>query len=82
MTVTLEIPSEIEAVLSAKTEVQGLALPDYLLSLCEADADEDYSLSAEDIESIQQGLEELHAGDKGISLEEVHSKMMTAISRL
>jgi len=72
----------MESVLIAKADSHGLALPEYLFSLCEADGDEDYSLSAEDIESIQQGLDEFHAGDKGISLEEFHAGMMTTIARL
>jgi hypothetical protein len=35
MTVTVELPPEIEAVLAAQAAAQGLALPDYILHLLE-----------------------------------------------
>lgn len=41
MTVTSDIPAEMESVLSAKAELFGLALPDYVFSLCEADIEDD-----------------------------------------
>ena len=82
MTVTLEIPAEMESVLSAKAELFGLALPAYVFSLCEADADENYSLTVEEIASVQQGLAEIKAGDKGISLEDFDKEMTAKMEHL
>ncbi len=82
MTVTLNIPPEMEAVLSAKAELFGLSLPDYLFSLLETETDDHYSLSVEEIASVQQGLAELEAGDKGISLEEFKAEMEAEIALL
>ncbi len=82
MTVTLEIPPEMEAVLSAKAKLFGLSLSDYLFSLLEADTDDDYSLSVEEIASVQQGLADIEAGDKGISLEEFKAEMEAKIALL
>ena len=76
MTVTVTLPPEIEAVLAKKAELHGLALPDYLFSLAEADADDYYSLSVEEIVSIKQGLAELKAGDHGMLLGDFHAEMM------
>lgn len=78
MTVTLDIPPDMEAVLSKKAELFGLDLPEYLFSLAEADVDEYYSLSVEDIESVQQGLAELAAGDRGISREKFDAQTMAS----
>lgn len=80
MTVTLDIPPEMEAVLSAKANIFGLPLSDYLFSLLEADTDEDYSLSVEEIAGVQQGLAGIEAGDKGISLEEFKAEMEARIA--
>lgn len=82
MTVTLNIPPEIEAVLSAKAKLFGLSLPDYLFSLLQSEAYDDYSLSVEEIASVQQGLADIKAGDKGISLEEFKAEMEAKIARL
>lgn len=81
MTVMLDIPPDMEAILSRKAELFGLSLPEYLFSLAEADTDDDYSLSPEDIESIQQGIADLAAGDRGISLEEFHAEMMATLEQ-
>lgn len=81
MTVTLQIPPDMEAILSRKAELFGLSLPEYLFSLAEADTDDDYSLSPEDIESVQQGLAEIAAGDRGISLEEMRAEMMATLEQ-
>jgi len=75
MTVTLEIPAEIEPVLSAKTKLFGLALPEYVFSLCETAADDYYSLSVEEIASAQEALADIEGGDKGISLEDFDKEM-------
>ena len=80
MTVTLEIPPEMETILSAKANLFGLPLSDYLFSLLEADTDNDYSLSVEEIASVQQGLADIKAGDKGISLEEFKAEMEAKIA--
>ena len=75
MTITLEIPAETESILSAKAALFGLALPDYVFSLCRAAADDYYSLSVEEIAGVQKALEDIEAGDRGISLEELDEKM-------
>ena len=82
MTVTLEIPFEIEAVLDAKAKLFGLALPDYLLSVLEANVDEEYSMSVEEIASVQQALAEGDAGDKGMLLEDFRAEMDARIKGL
>lgn len=76
MTVTLTIPPEMEAVLSAKAELFGLSLPNYLFSLLETETDHYYSLSVEEIAGVQQGLAELQAGDKGMLLEDYRAEAM------
>lgn len=76
MTVTLTISPEMEAVLSAKAELFGLSLPGYLFSLLQTDIDDHYSLSVEEIASVQQGLAELQAGDKGMLLEDYRAEAM------
>lgn len=82
MTVTLELPPEMEVQLSERAAIFGQALPDYLLTLAEADIQGGYELSEEEITIINEGLAELHAGDKGISLEEFHAEMMATIAHL
>ncbi len=81
MTVTLEIPPEMEVVLTAKAELFGLALPDYLFSLLETNVDDEYSLTVEEIASVQEGLAELHAGDKGMLLEDFRTEMTKKMER-
>lgn len=76
MTVTLELPPGMEAVLSAKAALFGLTLPDYLLSVLEADTDDDDSLTAEEIASVQTALADTEAGDKGILLEDYWAEVM------
>jgi len=71
MTVTLEIPIEVESAIRARAEQYDLPLSDYFISLYKADVEEDYSLSPQEIIIIQQGLEELRAGNKGILLEDL-----------
>ena len=75
MTITLKIPAEMEVVLSAKADLFGLTLPDYIFSLCEAAADNCYSLSAEEIAGVQKALADIETGDKGISLDELDERM-------
>lgn len=76
MTVTLEISTEIEAVLSAKAELFGLALPDYVFSLCEAAADDYYSLSLEEISTVQERIADREAGNEGILLEDLRIEVL------
>ena len=75
MTVTLEIPAELEKVLSAKANLFGLALPDYLFSVLEANTDDEYSLTVKEIASVQEALADRKMGNKGISLEELDERM-------
>lgn len=75
MTITLEIPPKIESVLSAKAKLFGSALPDYLYPLLETNTDDYSSLSVGEISSVQAGLAEIEAGDKGILLEEFKEEM-------
>ena len=82
MTVTLELPPNMEVVLSAKAKLFGLALPDYLFSVLEAETDTEYSLTAEEIASVQKGLAELHAGGKGIPLEDFRAEMTAKMERM
>ncbi len=82
MTVTLEIPPEMEVVLTAKAELFGLALPDYLFSLLETNVDDEYSMTVEEIASVQEGLAELHAGDKGMLLEDFRAEMTAKMERM
>ena len=70
MTIALEIPAEMESVLSAKAKLFGLALPEYIFSLCEAAADDSYSLSLEEISTVQERIAGREAGNEGILLED------------
>ncbi len=81
MTITLEIPAERESVLGVKAELFGLALPEYVYSLCEADTDDYYSLSVEEIAVVQQELAEIEAGDRGISLEDFDKEMQAKMKQ-
>ena len=81
MTVTLEIPAEIESVLSAKAELFGLALPEYIFSLCEMATDDEYSLSVEEIASVQQGLAEIESDEPGMLLEDYRAEVMAEYHR-
>jgi hypothetical protein len=76
MTVTLELPPDMEAALSAKAELYDLTLSDYLFSLLEADMDEGYSMTVEEIAIVKERLAEVEAGDKGILLEDYWAEVM------
>ena len=82
MTVTLEIPPEMEAQLCERAAKRGQSVTDYLMTLAESEDYFDISLSEEEIASVEQGLAELHAGEKGISLEEFDAEMKATIARL
>jgi len=86
MTVTLDIPPALEPLLQENATLRGQALPDYILSLteaglyAEANQDEDDWQTDEDREEeiaiIKQGLAYLHAGDKGMLLEDYRAEVM------
>lgn len=61
MTVNLELPPDMEMLLTAKAELFGMTLPDYIISLAKADKDKNYSLTHGNITSVQQGLTEIAA---------------------
>jgi len=75
MTVTLEIPAEMEEQLCERAARRGQSVTDYLMSLAESEDYftiydwEDEADHQEAIAVIEQGLAELHAGDKGMLLE-------------
>ncbi len=50
------------------------------MPLAESADDADFCLSEEEAAIIEQGLAELHAGDKGITQEEFHMEMLTMIN--
>lgn len=79
MTVTLNIPSDMEPLLQQKAAQSGQAVPDYLLTLAEAALYDDWQ-SEEDREAeiavIKEGLAELHAGDRGMLLEDYRAEVM------
>ena len=80
MTVTLELPPDMEAELSERAAQRGQAITDYFLILAEADLSGEIEMSeAEQKEVaaiIEQGLAELHAGDKGMLLEDYRAEVM------
>ena len=82
MTLTLELAPDAEQQLNERAARRGQSVADYLLTLAEAEDYNDTSLSEEEIVIINEGLAELHAGDKGVSLEEFHAGMMTTIAQL
>ena len=79
-TVTLELPPDMGAELSERAVWRGQAITEYSLTLAEADWHGKSELSEaereEEIAVIQQGLEELHAGNKGILLEEYRTAVI------
>jgi len=82
MTVTLKLSPEAEADLRARAEKRGQSVADYLLTLDEWQDYADLSLSEETIAVIEEGLADLHAGDRGLSMEEFRAEMMTTIAHL
>lgn len=82
MTVTLELSPNAESDLRDRAARRGQSVADYLLTLAEAADYADLSLSEEEVAVVEQGLAELHAGDKGISQEEFHAEMLATLARL
>ncbi len=72
MTVTLEIPSEMEVLVSENAALQGQAVSDYLLTLVETGLYEDSEMSTEEqdeeIAILQKRIQNRLSGDKGILL--------------
>ncbi len=85
MTVTLELPPDLEPEIAARAAERGQAVPDYLLTLAEADVYGEIEMSEEEREEviaiIQQELEGLHAGDKGMLLEDYRAEVMAEYHR-
>lgn len=83
MTVTLEIPAEMEAQLCERAAKRGQTVTDYLMTLAES---EDYfsiyeweseADHQEAIAVIEQELEDFHAdGDRGMLLEDYRAEVM------
>lgn len=82
MTVTLKLSPEAETDLRERAEKRGQPVANYLLTLDEWQDYSDLSLSEETIAVVEEGLADLHAGDKGISMEEFRAEMMTTIAHL
>lgn len=82
MTVILELAPDAEVKLNDRAARRGQTVADYLLTLSEWEDYDDLSLSEEEIAIVNQGLDELRAGDKGISLEEFHEEMMATLSHI
>ena len=82
MTVTLELSPEAEADLRERAARRGQTVTDYLLTLARsedpADAPwwEDEADRADAIAIIRQGLADLHAGDKGMLLEDYRAQVL------
>ena len=82
MTITLEIPAEMEVQLCDRAARRGQTVTDYLMSLAESEDYftiydwEDEADHQEAIAIIEQGLAELHAGDKGMLLEDYRAEVM------
>ncbi len=82
MTVILELPPESEANLRERAAKYGQSVTDYLLTLSEFEDELDFSLSEEEILSVQEGLAEIEAGDKGVSMKEFHVEMMATLAHI
>jgi len=74
MTVTLELPPDLEVELSVRAAERGQAVPDYLLTLAEADVYGEIEMSEaereEEIALLQERIQDRLSGDKGILLED------------
>jgi len=82
MTVTLEIPPEMEAQLCERATKRGQSVTDYLMTLAESE-DYFYIYDWEDeadhqdaIAVIEQRLADVEAGEKGILLEDYYAEVM------
>ena len=80
MTVTLELPPDLEADLSKRAAQRGQALTDYFLTLAEEDLYEIAEMSAEEQEEVaallHERIQSRLAGDKGILLEDYRADVL------
>ncbi len=80
MTVTLELPADLEADLSERAAQRGQAIQDYFLTLAEEDLYGMAEMSAEEQEEIaavlHERMQDRLAGDKGILLEDYWAEVM------
>lgn len=80
MTVTLELPPDLEAELSERAAQRGQAITDYFLTLAEEDLYSMTEMSAEEQEEVAAILEEeiagVHSGDQGMLLEDYRAEVM------
>ena len=85
MTITLELPPDLEADLSERAAQRGQAITDYFLTLAEEDLYGMAEMSAEEQEEVAAILEEelagVHSGDKGMLLEEYRAEVMAEYRR-
>ena len=74
MTVTLELPPDLEAELSERAAQRGQAITDYFLTLAEEDLYGIAKMSVEEQEEVaavlHERMQDRLAGDKGILLED------------
>ncbi len=79
MTVTLTIPPDMQPLLEEKAAQRGQAVPDYLLTLAEADIYEDWQSEEdreEEIAILKERVQDRLSGEKGISLEDYWAGVM------
>ncbi len=80
MTVTLELPPDMEAELSERAAQRGQAITDYLLMLAEEDLHGEIRMSVEEQEEVaavlQERIQDRLAGDKGILFEDYKAEVM------
>ena len=79
MTVTLELPPDMEAELSERAAQRGQAITDYFLTLAEEDLYGLAEMSAEEQQEVaavlNERMQDRLAGDKGILLEAYWSEV-------
>ncbi len=79
MTVTLTIPADIQPLLEEKAAQRGQALPDYLLTLAEADIYESWQSEEdreEEVAILKERIQDRLSGEKGILLEDYWAGVM------
>lgn len=85
MTVTLELPPDLEADLSERAAQRGQAIQDYFLTLAEEDLYSLAEMSNEEQEEVaailEEELAEAHSGDPGMLLEDYRAEVMAEYHR-
>ena len=85
MTITLELPPDLEAELSERAAQRGQAMSDYFLTLAEEDLYGMAEMTAQEQEEVAAILEEelagVHSGDQGILLEDYRAEVMAEYHR-